>query len=105
MVRFGMIFTAVALTTALGVSLEPARAQTPDFRAVPVTAATTPRVIVDGVMWRCAADGCVASNVSARPAIACAQAAQKVGKLASFTVGAQVFDDAALARCNAKAKS
>jgi hypothetical protein len=56
-------------------------------------------------MWRCGSDGCVTANATARPAIVCAQAVRKVGKLSSFVVGTVAFDEAALAKCNAKAKA
>lgn len=82
-----------------------AQAQSPTFRAVPATAVTTASVIADGVLWRCGAEGCLATNASSRPAIICAQAVRKVGKLDSFSVGTQAFDAEALAKCNAKAKA
>ena len=105
MVRIGMLITATALTLSLGAMIEPARAQSPEYRAVPVTTASASSVIADGVLWRCGTDGCVATNATSRPAIICAQAVRKVGKLTSFTVGTIAFDDAALAKCNAKAKA
>jgi hypothetical protein len=105
MVRIGMLVTATALTLSLGAMIEPARAESPAYRAVPVTASAEPSVIADGVMWRCGSDGCVTTNATSRPAIVCAQAVRKVGKLASFTVGTVAFDDAALAKCNARAKA
>ncbi len=106
MVHIGMIITATALTLSLGAAIEPAHAQSPAYRAVPVTSvASADSVIADGVLWRCGSDGCTATNATSRPAIVCAQAARKVGKLASFTAGTQAFDEAALAKCNAKAKS
>ena len=104
MIRIASLIAATTLTISLGVMIEPAQAQSPAYRAVPV-AAVTSNVIVDGTMWHCGSDGCVANNVSARPAIACAQAVQKVGKLSSFVVGTQPFDEAALTKCNAKAKA
>ncbi len=106
MVRITSIFLATALTLSLGAAIEPAQAQSPAYRAVPATAlASNDNVISDGVLWRCGSEGCVATNATSRPAIVCAQAARKVGKLTSFTVGTQPFDEAALAKCNAKAKS
>jgi hypothetical protein len=105
MVRIGMLITATALTLSLGAMIEPAHAQSPAYRAVPVAAASADSVIADGVLWRCGSDGCTATNATSRPAIVCAQAVRKVGKLASFTVGTVAFDEAALAKCNAKAKA
>jgi hypothetical protein len=105
MVRIGMFIAATALTLSLGAAIEPAQAQAPAYRAVPVAQASTASVITDGVLWRCGTDGCVTSNATSRPAIVCAQAVRKVGRLASFTVGTTAFDEAALAKCNAKAKA
>jgi hypothetical protein len=105
MVRINTFFLATALAFSLGAAIEPAQAQLPAYRAVPATAlASVDSVIADGVLWRCGAEGCVATNATSRPAIVCAQAARKVGKLTSFSVGSQAFDEAALAKCNAKAK-
>lgn len=106
MVRIGSLVLATALTLSAGAIIEPAQAQSPAYRAVPATAvAANDTVIADGVLWRCGSEGCVATNATSRPAIVCAQAARKVGKLTSFSVGTQAFDEAALAKCNAKAKS
>ena len=105
MIRIGMLTAATVLTLSLGAFIEPASAQPPAYRAIPATAVTTENVIADGVMWRCGTAGCVATGATSRPAVVCAQAVRKVGKLASFAVGAQLFDEAALAKCNAKAKA
>jgi hypothetical protein len=105
MVRIGTLIAATALTFSLGAMIEPAHAQSPAYRAVPVTVTSASNVIADGVMWRCGSDGCVTANAMARPAIVCAQAVRKVGKLSSFVVGTVAFDEAALAKCNAKAKA
>ena len=105
MVRIGTLIAATALTLSLGSMIEPAHAQSPAYRAVPVAVAASDTVIADDVLWRCGDDGCLATNATSRPAIVCAQAARKVGKLSSFSVGTVAFDDAALAKCNAKAKA
>lgn len=102
MARFSTILVTAAFTV---LSVTPAMAQSPAYRAVPVAAAANATVIADGVLWRCGDAGCTATNATSRPAIVCAQAVRKVGKLASFTVGAVAFDEAALAKCNAKAKA
>ena len=105
MVRIGTLIAATALTLSLGSMIEPAHAQSPAYRAVPVAVAASDTVIADGVLWRCGDDGCLATNATSRPAIVCAQAARKVGKLSSFSVGTVAFDEEALAKCNAKAKA
>jgi hypothetical protein len=94
---------AAALT--LGVSL-PASAQTPSYRVVPVTKMTVAsNVVIGETLWNCGAAGCTTSKATSRPAIVCEMTAKKFGKLESFTVGADNFDEAALAKCNAKAKA
>ncbi len=94
---------AAALT--LGVSA-PAMAQTPTYRAVPVTQlASADSMIIGETLWACGPAGCTTSQATARPAIVCEQAVKKVGKLASFTANAKDFDADALAKCNAKAKA
>ncbi len=105
MVRIGTFIAASALTLSMLGMIEPAQAQLPAYRAVPLTAASAQTVIADGVLWRCGDNGCTATNATSRPAIVCAQAVRKVGKLASFTVGTVAFDEAALSKCNAKAKA
>jgi hypothetical protein len=105
MVRIGTFVAASALTLSMLGMIEPAQAQSPAYRAVPVAQASADTVIADGVLWRCGDNGCTATNATSRPAIVCAQAVRKVGKLASFTVGTVAFDEAALVKCNAKAKA
>jgi hypothetical protein len=94
---------AAALT--LGVSA-PAAAQTPTYRAVPVTQlARADSVIIGDTLWACGPEGCTTSKATARPAIVCEQAVKKVGKLTSFSAGTKDFDADALAKCNARAKA
>ena len=94
---------AAALT--LGVSL-PASAQTPTYRAVPMAKmAVAANVVIGETLWNCGTAGCTTGKATSRPAIVCEQSAKKFGKLESFTVGTAAFDDAALAKCNAKAKA
>jgi uridine phosphorylase len=99
MVRFATLL--VASMALVGT----AQAQSPTYRAVPAATVSEANVIADGVMWRCGTDGCVTSKATSRPAIVCQQAARQVGKLESFAFGTESFDAAALAKCNAKAKS
>ena len=95
--------TAAAFTFAIAA---PVHAQAPSYRAVPVTAMTASQnVIVADMMWKCGPSGCTTENATARPAIVCAQAARKLGRIESFTVGTAAFDADALAKCNERAKS
>jgi hypothetical protein len=107
MVRIVPLIAALFSASAMlaGIQASPAAAQAPAFRAVPATPLTkAENVIVGELLWKCAPDGCIASNTGARPAIVCAQAARKVGKLDSFSAGTVAFDAEAMAKCNAKAK-
>lgn len=105
MFRSNTLISVVAAALALGVAL-PASAQAPTYRAVPVVKMTAANSVVIGeTLWNCGTAGCTTSKVTSRPAIVCEQTARKFGKLESFTVGTNAFDDAALAKCNAKAKA
>ncbi len=105
------IFAAIAsfatATMLIGTAATPVFAATaPAYRLVPVAAVTTTKpVIVKETLWRCSADGCVATQSTSRPSIVCAQAARKVGKLESFTANGTAFSADELAKCNEKAKS
>ncbi len=79
-------------------------APAPAYRLVPVAVSAADTVIVRDMLWKCGSSGCTASQANSRPAIVCAQAARKVGKLSSFAVSGVEFDAAALDACNAKAK-
>ena len=96
------VIIAAALTLGL---TAPAFAQAPTYRLVPVTAAKAGSVIVGDTLWACSTDGCTTGKATSRPAIVCEMAAKKVGKLASFTVNETAFDEAALAKCNTKARA
>lgn len=97
------VLIAAALTLGL---TAPAFAQAPTYRLVPVTAvAKAGSVIVGDTLWACSTEGCTTGKATSRPAIVCEMAARKVGKLASFTVDETAFDEAALAKCNAKARA
>jgi hypothetical protein len=75
------------------------------YQLVPVTTPASGEALVSSdVIWKRAGEGYVAPKANSRAAIVCAQAAKKVGKVASFTADGQAFDDAALAKCNEKAR-
>jgi hypothetical protein len=75
------------------------------YQLVPVTAPASGEALVSSdVIWKRSGEGYVAPKANSRAAIVCAQAAKKVGKVASFTADGQAFDEAALAKCNEKAK-
>jgi hypothetical protein len=62
------------------------------------------RFIAGETPWRCASDGCVAPSGNSRPAIICAQAARKLGRVESFTVKGEAIAAEELESCNKKAK-
>lgn len=96
------LITSIAV---LGATTAPAFAQAPSYRAVPSVAIAQADTVVAGeTLWRCAPGGCTATKATSRPAIVCAQAARKIGRLDSFTVGGEALDADTLAKCNAKAK-
>ena len=70
----------------------------------PKAPASKEALVSSEVIWKRAGAGYVAPKANSRAAIVCAQAAKKLGKVASFTADGQSFDEAALAKCNEKAK-
>lgn len=101
-------FAAAFGTTALLIlaTTTPAFAQgSAGYRLIPATApATGESLVASDVIWKRAGEGYVAPKANSRAAIVCAQAARKIGKVASFTADGEAFDEAALAKCNEKAK-
>jgi hypothetical protein len=105
MLRSNTLISLAAAALTFGVAV-PASAQTPTYRAVPVTKMTVAsNVVIGETLWNCGTAGCTTSKATSRPAIVCEQTAKKFGKLEAFAVGANNFDDTALAKCNAKAKA
>ena len=103
----------LAFTVAVGTSAflflattSPAFAQgSTGYHVVPaVTPASAEAWVASDVIWKRSGEGFVAPQANSRPAIVCAQAAKKIGKVVSFTAEGQSFDEAALAKCNEKAK-
>jgi hypothetical protein len=98
-----MLSIAAAAATLFAVI--PAMAQAPAYRAIPATpVAAAQNVVVGETLWKCAPDGCTTTTAAARPAILCAQAARKVGRIDSFVANGTAFGADDLAKCNAKAK-
>lgn len=100
---------AAALSTSgvlLAGTATPAFAQGPSgYQLVPAAAVTSGESwVASDVVWRKVGDTFVAPKATSRASIVCAQAAKKVGKISSFTADGQSFDEAALAKCNEKAR-
>ena len=96
---FSTAFLLISATTT------PAFAAAPMYKLIPATAvASFKSVVVGETLWRCGPTGCVAAESNSRPAVVCAQAARKVGKIESFTANGTAFSADELAKCNEKAK-
>ena len=96
---FSTAFLLISATTS------PAFAAAPMYKLIPATAvASVKSVVVGETLWRCGPTGCVAAESNSRPAVVCAQAARKVGKIESFTASGAAFSADELAKCNEKAK-
>ena len=105
MLRSNTLISLAAAALTFGVAA-PAAAQAPTYRAVPVVKmAAADKVVIGETLWICGTAGCTTTKATSRPAIVCEQSAKKFGKLESFAAGTNVFDEAALAKCNAKAKA
>ncbi len=105
--RFFSLIASVATAFVLigGVSTASFAAGAPAYRLIPVAAeAGAASVVAGDVIWKSTANGYVAVNATSRPAVACAQAAKKVGKIASFSANGSEFSAEDLAKCNEKAK-
>ncbi len=102
------LFAFAALMTSATLfagSATEAFAATPAYRLATVAALPAgEKIIVRDVLWACSSDACVAKSANSRPAIVCATAARKIGKLNSFSVGGKDFSADELTACNAKAK-
>jgi hypothetical protein len=89
----------------LAASATPAFANGPAYRLAPVAAISAAEtIIVRDTLWKCNDAGCTASQANSRPAIVCATAAKRIGKVASFTANGKDFTADELADCNKKAK-
>lgn len=63
------------------------------------------KIIIDGAIWKCAAETCTATSVKAMPSgRACRIMAGKLGELTAFSYRGEVFSAEALAACNVAAK-
>jgi hypothetical protein len=97
---------AAAIATAALLSPIAASAQGPAgfYVAVPVAKPTSPSLITNSTLWTLQDAAYTANHAPERPNILCELVVKRVGKLTSFSAGGQAFDDAALAKCNARAK-
>jgi hypothetical protein len=96
---------SIAFVTALAVSsLFASAAGAGYYAATPVTAPAKPSLIAGSMMWKCDGGVCSAPKATSRDAIVCEQVVKRVGALSTFSANGTSFDEAALAKCNARAK-
>ena len=108
MTRFPALLASMAasfvLLSATAANARPANAHGPFYQATAVAAPSADKLIIRGNVWKCAGAECASANPGeSRAAIICEALAKEVGALSAFRAGDQAFDDAALAKCNAKA--
>ena len=105
-----IVASAAALATTaflfVAATAAPAFAQgATGYTLVPASApASSASWVASDVIWKRSGEGYTAPKANSRAAVVCAQAAKKVGKVSSFTADGEAFDEAALAKCNEKAK-
>jgi len=105
--RFLVLAAALSTSTVLlAATATPAfAAPATGYSLVPAAAVTsTDSVVSSDVVWKRVGDRYVAPVAGSRPAMVCAQVVKKLGKVSSFTANGEEFDEAALAKCNEKAK-
>ncbi|KQS05122.1 hypothetical protein ASG11_02720 [Sphingomonas sp. Leaf357] len=100
MIRFASFATTLAASALLAVSA----ASAGFYDAKPVAAPAKVSSITAGVMWKCADGVCTAPASTTRAPIVCEQVVKRYGALTSFAADGKAFDEAALAKCNARAK-
>lgn len=104
MVRLLSVAAAAAATLAL--TSATGFAQTPRgyYSATPVSAPGKPTLLTRSTLWKCSEGVCTAAKSSTRDAIMCELVAKEVGQLSAFTANGASFDEAALAKCNERAR-
>ncbi len=105
--RFVAFAAALSTSAMLFIATTtPALAQgSAGYSLVPAAApASGEALVASDVIWKRSGAGYVAPKANSRPSVVCSQAERKIGKVASFTADGQAFDEAALAKCNEKAK-
>jgi hypothetical protein len=100
MIRFASFAATLAASTLFAVSA----ASAGYYDAKPVATPAKASSITGGVMWKCADGLCSAPASSARAPIVCEMVVKRYGALTSFAADGKAFDEAALAKCNSRAK-
>ena len=96
---------SIAFVTALAASgLFASAASAGYYNATPVAAPAKPSLIAGSMMWKCDGGVCSAAKATSRDAIVCEQVVKRLGAVSTFSANGAAFDEAALAKCNARAK-
>ena len=96
---------SIAFVTALATSaLFASAAGAGYYNATPVAAPAKPSLIAGSMMWKCDGGVCSAAKATSRDAIVCEQVVKRIGAVSTFSANGATFDEAALAKCNARAK-
>ena len=96
---------SIAFVTALAASsLFASAAGAGYYNAKPVAAPSKPSLIAGSMMWKCDGGVCSAAKATSRDAIVCEQVVKRLGAVSTFSANGAAFDEAALAKCNARAK-
>ncbi|GGO92373.1 CC_3452 family protein [Stakelama pacifica] len=97
--RLFLSLSAATLFTAA----TPALAAPGVYLGVPAAASDDATLVTRNTVWHCNKDGCTASHDGQRDMVICQLLARKVGTLTAFIVDGAALDEAALAKCNARA--
>ena len=93
-----------SLTLALSMVAGAAAAQGPTNHSLTLAnGANAPsKIIIDGAVWKCGPDACVATGGKSQSADrACRRVVAKLGQVSAFTWRGEQLSDEALAACNA----
>ena len=98
------ILSAALALAAATTAISPAVAAGSYYRAELATPPSADQMVVRGLIWKCAAGGCVAGRSNSRAVIDCSALAREVGTLRSFTVEGRSLAPDQLQKCNARAR-
>ena len=89
--------------SVLALAPAPVLAAASGFGATLATPLPAPRqAIINGVLWKCAGDTCVAPDQGSRPVLVCRSVTRAFGPLARFSTTAGQISPDDLAKCAAR---
>ncbi|WP_375428017.1 hypothetical protein [uncultured Sphingomonas sp.] len=103
--RLSILAASIAATLTLVVGATDARAQGAYYIAVPEGRTGKASLITRSTPWTLRGDAYVANRAPEREIVLCQLLARNIGKLRSFSAGGMSLGDAALEKCNARAKA